>query len=39
MAQELDIQSHLIESLPHSRNRVNKERDDLLIQYIESEMK
>ncbi len=39
IAQELDVQSHLIESLPHSRNRVNKERDDLIVQYIESEMK
>ena len=39
VAQNLDAQSHLIETLPHSRNRVNKERDDLIIQYIESEMK
>ena len=39
LAQNLDVQDHLIESLPHARNRVNKERDDLIVQYIESAMR
>ena len=38
MAQNLELQSHLIESLPHSRNRVNSERDKLIVDYIENEM-
>ena len=35
LEQGLDIEEHLLESLPHSKNRVNEERDNLIINWIE----
>ena len=35
MSQNLEIQSHLIQSLTHSKNRVNVERDDLIRKWID----
>ncbi|MFL2962070.1 MAG: alpha/beta hydrolase [Candidatus Poseidoniaceae archaeon] len=36
LKQDVEIYPHLIESLTHSKNRLNKERDDLIINWIES---
>ena len=36
MELDVDVEAHLIESLSHSRNRVDKERDELIVQWIES---
>lgn len=33
--EEVELETHLIQSLSHSNNRVNEERDRLLIQWIE----
>ena len=38
MKQELDIEGHLIESLAHSKNRVNADRDNLIVEWIESKI-
>ena len=38
LSQGLDIEDHLLESLPHSRNRVNVERDNLIVNWIESKI-
>jgi len=35
MSQEIEIQPHLIQSLTHSKNRVNIERDDLIRKWID----
>ena len=32
--QNLNIESHLIESLPHSKNRVNEDRDKIIVDWI-----
>ena len=36
MSQELDITGHLIKSLPHSKNRVNDDRDKIIVEWIEN---
>ena len=36
LKQDVEIYPHLIESLTHSKNRLNKERDNLIIKWIES---
>lgn len=38
MKQDLDIEGHLIESLAHSKNRVNADRDNLIVEWIESKI-
>lgn len=38
MEQQIDVEAHLIESLPHARNRINPERDELIISWIEQKM-
>ena len=38
LSKDLDVQAHLIESLAHSKNRVNKERDELIEAWIEERM-
>ena len=38
MKQNLNIESHLIESLAHSKNRVNEERDILIVNWIEKQI-
>ena len=38
LSKDLDVQAHLIESLTHSKNRVNKERDELIEAWIEERM-
>ena len=38
MSKELDIQAHLIESLTHSKNRVNQERDTIIQSWIDKMM-
>ena len=38
MAQELDIHAHLIESLTHSRNRINPQRDQIIVKWIDEEI-
>ncbi len=38
MEQPIDFEAHLIESLPHSRNRVNSERDGLIVDWIQRKM-
>ena len=35
MSQEIEIQPHLIQSLTHSKNRVNIERDDIIRKWID----
>ena len=39
MEQNLDIDAHLIETLPHSRNRVNEERDKIITRWIEQSVR
>lgn len=36
--QDMDLHPHLIESLTHSKNRVNTERDEIIITWIEERM-
>ena len=38
MKQGLDISGHLIDSLAHSKNRVNVDRDKLIIEWIENKI-
>jgi len=38
MEQNLDVESHLIDSLTHSKNRINNERDELIVEWIEKRM-
>ncbi len=38
MEQQFNIQAHLIETLTHSRNRVNLERDELIVKWIEEKI-
>ena len=38
MSQDLDITGHLIKSLPHSKNRVNDDRDKLIVEWIENKI-
>ena len=38
MKQNLDVENHLIESLPHSSNRVNEERDKIILSWIKTKM-
>ena len=38
LKQDFDIESYLVQSLPHSRNRVNQERDEVIVKWIESRM-
>ena len=35
LSADLDVEPHLIESLTHSKNRVNSERDELIVSWIE----
>jgi hypothetical protein len=35
MDQDVEIHPHLLESLTHSKNRVNEERDDLIRKWID----
>ena len=36
--QNLNIEPHLIESLPHSKNRVNVDRDKIIVDWIENQI-
>jgi len=38
LSEDLDVQAHLIESLTHSKNRVNTERDELIEAWIDERM-
>ena len=38
LEQPIDVEAHLIKSLPHSRNRVNSERDGLIVDWIQRKM-
>ena len=38
MSQDLEIESHLIDSLAHSKNRVNIERDELIRKWIDEKI-
>jgi pimeloyl-ACP methyl ester carboxylesterase len=38
LSEDLDVQAHLIESLTHSKNRVNIERDELIEAWIDERM-
>ena len=38
MDQNLEIEAHLIDSLGHSKNRVNEDRDKLIVEWIEKKI-
>ena len=38
MKQGLDIEPHLVESLPHSKNRNNSDRDEIMLRWIDKKM-
>jgi|TARA_B110000914_G_C15507844_1_gene469215 pimeloyl-ACP methyl ester carboxylesterase len=38
LAQDIDVEAHLLDSLTHSRNRINVERDQLIRDWIETKI-